>query len=728
MSNWVILFVACSTLALAQTPAFFPAPPVEARRPLNAVKVDKAPIIDGDLSDDAWLAAKPSQDFVQAEPKQGEPATHRSAVKLLFDAEALYISAELEQPGGFAAFNQRDMRRDFPNNECDNFSVILDTLGDGRNAFSFSVNPFGAQRDEQVVDDSLFEANWDTVWKAATKRTDLGWTVEIAIPWKSLRYGGPGTTWGIQFLRRERGMNEDTVWSPIPRTVSAWRMPYAGVIRGLEAPPSSALAVQLRPYVIGRLERTGEGPLGFAPSGGGEVTWNPSSSVVVDLTANTDFAETDVDRRVVNLSRFSVFFPERRQFFLESAGVFAAGVPGFVQPFFSRRIGLVSGNSVPISFGARGVYRTTDQSVGAMVVHTMPTQAANSSLFGVLRYSRNVGEQSRLGGMVVLRQDFEGANGEQATNVVPVVDGLFRYEQLTVTASLMGSSTTTPRKASLLGVVATVDATVQGNWGNFGVNAQSLSPDFDARAGFVARSEVTGVGARGGLDLRPSWLPSWLRNFGPFFESYALWSSRDFSFQEANVYFAPLWVQFKGGDEAWLFVTKNDGVLSSAFSPVRRANFEAGPYSYETMGASFFSQASRKVAVGGEVSGGTYFAASAFSANARTSIQPIPHVLLSGVYTYNRFWGKGITGEAAQTHLLLLETRLALSPKLQLIGSYQRDTDGNAAILNARLAWEFLPLSFVYVVVTDTRSAFREPEAPQSEFRVVAKVTYTWRS
>lgn len=717
-----------SGAAAAQVPAFFDPPRLEARRKLEAVRATTPPDIDGVLDEPAWKTAIPSADFVQVEPKQGEKATHQSTVRLLYDDKALYIFAELEQPGGWSAFNQRDLRRDFNRNECDSFAVILDTLGDGRNAFSFSVNPFGAQRDEQVVDDNLFEPNWDTVWRAETKRDEHGWAVEVSIPWKSLRHGGPHAIWGVQFARRERGMNEDTVWSPIPRTVSPWRMTYSGVLQGLEPPHPSLLALQLRPYLIGRLEKVGDAPATLAPSGGGEVTWNPTASTVVDLTANTDFAETDVDRRVVNLSRFSVFFPERRQFFLESAGVFAAGFQGFLQPFFSRRIGLDDdGNSVPISFGARGVYRTLERSAGAMVVHTMPTATSNASLFALARYSHNLGEQSRVGAMVVTRHDFEGAFGVPTDNVVPVVDGMFRGGPLTVQATLMGSSTTSPGTRGKFGAAGTLEARVQGNWGNLNVSGLIVSPEFEAKTGFVARGDLMGVSVNAGVDYRPDWLPSWLRSMGPFIDGYAFWGVSTLKFQEANAYVSPMWFLFRGGDEAWLFVETSKQAITDPFEPVQKVAFEPGEYTYDRLGVAASTQASRKVAGSGEVSTGTYYSAHTFSGTLRASVQPIPHVSLSGGYTYNRFWGKGVLGEFAETHLLLVETRLAISSKLQLIGSYQRDTDGNAQVFNARLAWEFQPLSFVYVVVTDTRSAYRSPDAMPNELRVVAKVTYTWR-
>lgn len=708
-------------------PAFFDPPPPEARRAVTALRVARAPILDGVLDDEAWQQPAGATGFVQREPTQGRPSTHESRVWVAFDDEALYVAAALEQPGGFFAFNQRDLRRDFPTHESDSFSVILDTLGDGRNAFSFSVNPFGAQRDAQVIDDSLTEVNWDTVWRARTRRDERGWTVELAIPWKSLRHAGPEVPWGVQFYRRERGRNEDTVWSPTPRTVTAWRMAYAGVIRGLEPPKPSLLTLQVRPYLAGRLDVPDGAPVGVAPGVGGEVTWNPTPAVTVDLTANTDFAETDVDRRVVNLSRFSVFFPERRQFFLESAGVFAAGEQGEVMPFFSRAIGLDRGRPVPIAAGARAVYRTPQRSAGALVVQTLASGSTAPALFALGRYSHNLGEQSRVGGLAVVRHDFAHEGAEAVTNVVPTVDGLFRSGPFTLEATVMGSSTSTPTTAPRAGAAALTEARVQGNWGSLSAYASGVTRDFEARAGFVGRGDVVTVGAYAALDYRPGWLPKWLRALQPQVDTWALWGASDGRFQERNTTVTPLWLLFSGGDDLWFSVSQEEQVLSAPFAPVRGVTFAPGRYAYEKVSASFFSQASRKVALGASVATGGYYSAQQLEGLLRASVQPLPHVQLSGSWAYNRFWGPGVLGPLAETHLLLVETRLALTPQLQLIASYQRDTDGNQAILNARLAWEFLPLSFVYVVVTDTRSVEGRPDAPPGELRVVAKLTYTWR-
>jgi hypothetical protein len=731
-SRWasavVLLLVAGAAFAQADAPAFFDPPKPEARKQLKVLKAATAPTIDGDLSDAVWLEAPTAGPFVQVEPQQGAKPTHVSDVRMAYDDSALYVAARLEQPGGWKAFNQRDMRRDFPGNECDSFAVILDTLGDGRNAFSFMVNPWGAQADMQVVDDALFEDKWDTVWRSATRRDDVGWTVELAIPWKSLRFGPKGTTWGVQFARRERGMNEDTSWSPHPRNVSPWRMSYAGVIVGLDTPPPRLLSLQVRPYAIARGEKVGDDAPTLRPSAGGEVTWTPIESAVVDLTINTDFAETDVDRRVVNLSRFSVFFPERRQFFLESAGVFSTGLEGFLQPFFSRTIGLSSdGGPVPISVGLRAVYRTPERSAGALFVHTLGTDAAQSSVFGVGRYTHNLGEQSRVGAMLVMRHDLAGPLGEATTNVVPVVDGLWRAGPLTVSGSGMFSSTATSSAPATFGGAGNVTASLQGNWGWLTLIGLGIGRNFEARTGFVARPDIVGVSANAGLDYRPAWLPSAVRSIGPIVDGYVLWGAGDGRFQESNVYVSPLWTLFRGGDEAWAFVETTSQVLTDRFEPVPGVAFAAGRYDYSRYGAAFLTQASRKVSVSGDVSAGTYYSATAFRTSGRVSVQPIPHVSVAASYGYNRFWGPGVTGDFADLHLLLVEGRLALNPKLQLIGSFQRDTAGNAQVVNARLAWEFLPLSFIYVVFTDTRGAYAAPDAPVAEQKLVVKATYTWR-
>lgn len=708
------------TVLLAQAPAFFEPPLPDARLHLTATRRATAPVLDGKLDD--WPAA-PTVDggFVQFEPQQGAPANRHTAVWLAYDEQHLYVAARLEQP---EPINQRDLRRDFGWIEADSFGVALDPFGDGRTALVFQVNPYGAQRDMQVLDDEVSELNWDTLWRCATSRDAGGWTVELALPFRSFRFG-PGP-WGLQLIRRQRGVNEDSSLTPVPRSVSLWRMTYAALLDGLELPPPRALDVQLRPYLIARAQKVGDAPWGVLPSGGGEVTWAPSKSTVVDLTGNTDFAETDVDRRVVNLSRFSVLFPERRQFFLESAGVFTVAGDSGLQPFFSRRIGLVSGVPGVVYGGARVVHRSTQRSLGALVVATAPNPAARAAVLGVARYAHNLGATGRVGGLVTFRHDFEREGEPGTTNVVPALDGFTRLGNFTLSGSGMGSFT---RAASgdTGGAAGSLKLGFQSNTFSFSLRGFGLTPRFDARSGFVSRDNVFGASLDLGFDLRPSWLPGFLRNTGPWLETYALWSSDRARFQEANVLLAPVWIQFRGGDEAWLFAEGTAQVLDDGFRPLRALTVDPGTYLYGRAGLSFFTQASRKVAVGVDASVGRYYVFDELRTNARVSLQLIPHVQVAATYGFNHFWSGGLGPAGVDSHLLLLETRLAVSPKLQLIGSFQRDSAGNRLVTNARIAWEYLPLSFLYLVLTDTREAYASTELVVPETRVVLKATYTWQ-
>jgi hypothetical protein len=709
-----------SSVAVAQSTAFFDPPTAEKRKHFSTDQTTESIDIDGQLNEEVWKSVG-SSDFVQVEPQQGSQPKLKSTVWMTFDDSTLYVAARLEQPGGFFSFQQRDLRRDYFMNESDSFSVILDTLGDGRNAFSFGVNPFGAQLDMQVVDGDRFERNWDTLWRSATTRDEQGWTVEIAIPFKSLR-SAPNVKWGVQFARRARKSNEDTVWSPIPRAVSFWRMAYAGVIDGLSVKPSGLLSAQFRPYAVARLQKTGDDSLAFAPTAGGEVTWTPNSSTTIDLTGNTDFAETDVDQRVVNLSRFSVFFPERRQFFLESAGLFTVGDEGSVQPFFSRRIGLSGGKVQTVTVGSRAVIRSESQSFGAYVVHTLGDATQSGSLFGVARYSRNVGAQSSVGGLATFRSDF--LTGD--VNIVPAIDALYRSGSLTVSGTLMGS-VTQEKQVNTLGVASVARLSLDESWGGFQLGFRQVSPDFKARSGFVNRENFYSLYSSAYLDVRPKWFPSWLRGFQPGVDANIFFAANDGTFLESFFSVAPVKLLLAGGDEVGVFIDTSSQHLSEAFAPVNNVEIAPGDYTASLGGLFFGTTASRKVSAGGFVGTGKYFAATQHAAQLNASVQPIPQVRISGNYRYNYFSGKGVMGQFTETHLISLETRLALSPKLQLAASYQRDSDGNTSILNARFSWEFLPLSFLYIVVTDTRSVISYREGPVPEIKAVAKLTYTFR-
>jgi hypothetical protein len=330
--------------------------PFTAPRPkLVAARANAEPRIDGTLDDAAWAAAPIVTDFHIVRPDYQRDAKHPTRVRLLYDAEHLYVAAEMSLPEGRRSIRVRDLRREFDFSENENFSVTIGPLGDRRTSYQFSVTPYGAQRDVQAFDGGdANNENWDALWRVRTQISDSSWTAEFAIPWATMRYAQSATTWDVNFLRNARHALETSAWAPFPRQFSSYRLTFAGAVERIE-PPAPRPSVRVRPYALADASRLGAQSTSSAATVGGEVIWAPNANSSLDLTVRTDFAQADVDRQVVNLERFSVFFPERRQFFLENADVLGVrGLTGryVVQPFFSRSIGLADdGRPIPVDVG-----------------------------------------------------------------------------------------------------------------------------------------------------------------------------------------------------------------------------------------------------------------------------------------------------------------------------------------------------------------------------------------
>ena len=259
-----------------------------------------------------------------------------------------------------------------------------------------------------------------------TQIEDDRWIVEMAIPWRTLRYADDTDRLGIIFARNIRHLNENTASPPVPRVLTIYRMAYQGELTGIEA-PSPPANVQFNPYALtNHLDDDGSDTQFEL---GGELKWAITPSTVLDMTVNTDFAQAEVDRQVVNLDRFSVFFPERRQFFLENANLFSANLTNWIRPFFSRRIGLDdAGQPIPLDGGVRLTRRSSEQELGLLAMSQQATDASPASQFGVARYSRNLAGESRLGGMLTFRRDDAFHTGSEVRpendNVTYTMDGL----------------------------------------------------------------------------------------------------------------------------------------------------------------------------------------------------------------------------------------------------------------------------------------------------------------
>jgi hypothetical protein len=477
----------------------------------TAAAVTEGPTLDGDvLGDPAWAAATPIEGFVQELPVEGAPVSEKTEVRVIFTKDTLYIGAVLydREPESIVV---SDSRRDAPLDDVDSFRIIFDTYRDRQNGFVFGTNPAGVEYDGQSTLEGQggggmsgggmqgygsgggFNVNWDGAWQVRTKISDIGWTAEFAIPFKTLRFpAGESQTWGVNFQRIIRRHNERAYWAPIPRQFNIYRVSLAGSISGIRTP--SVRNLKLMPFVLGSAIASGVRPVDTESSGevGGDLKYNLTPSLALDGTVNTDFAQVEVDDQQVNLDRFNLFFPEKRPFFLENAGFFSVGNPGEVDLFFSRRIGLGnSGEAIPIIAGGRVSGKAGRYNVGLLSMQTNDLDnVLPSNNFSVARISRDLPNRSSIGGIVVNRVAVGDLARDGDNNQTFGIDGRLGVKQNTVVSGFLARTRTPGVEGPDVNFVA-YNLRSRTNLRKIDVDVgyQQVGKDFNPEVGFLSRND-----------------------------------------------------------------------------------------------------------------------------------------------------------------------------------------------------------------------------------------------
>ncbi|MBC7842086.1 MAG: carbohydrate binding family 9 domain-containing protein [Gemmatimonadaceae bacterium] len=698
----------------------------------RAVRASTPMRVDGRLDEAAWSVAAVTDRLTQVEPDNGTPSAFRTTFRILFDTRFLYIGIAAFDTMGRRGVRVQDLRRKFDYFSNDLAGVVLDPLHDGRNSVSFQTNPYGAQRELQIFDGGNFNREWEGVWRTRSVISDSGWTSEIAIPWATLRYKSDGIPWNMNLLRIARRTNEQSAWSVYPRNLTVYRMDFAGRLTGLEPPPPSS-NIQLRPYGLFDVARAGSGSAratATSPAIGGEIIWRPTTSLQIDATVRTDFAQAEVDRQVVNLRRFSVFFPERRQFFLENGNVFELGNEGnfTIRPFITRSIGLDGdGNPIRVQGGVRGVLRDARYNAGALLIRQNGRDSAGSTAFGVVRASRNFGESNRIGALaVVQRTDGSGATAG-TTSTTLAADGFAR----------LSATTTFEWMASTSDNAATGDRGV-GAYSYIGRQSNTLltrlitslaTRGYNPSAGFVSRSDVLFVSPWIIGDWRPSWRPSFLRSFKPALETDLFFGPRDGRLQE-GLSQAYVDFNFQNGALIYPYVDLNFQRPTAPFALVGDVVIPSGRQDYLRGGLVLRTDASARVSVRADFSAGGFYGGTLERADMSARWAPVPRTAFAVSYQVNQLHGVGAPARDATTHLLAPEVRLWLNPRVQFSSFYQYNSDAKRGTLNARFSWEFAPLSYFYVVVNDRRTV-RAPVMGQMpglpSDQLLVKLVYLWQ-
>jgi hypothetical protein len=504
----------------AGAPLEFQSP--DGRRVVGAVETRTPITLDGALNEDVWRAAAPAGDFVQAEPHEGQPATELTDVRLAFDRDALYIGVVCHDREA-SGLIINDIRKDFVAGEQDSFEVILDTFADRRNGFVFVTNAVGAKSDAQIANEGRdVNTSWDAVWTVATRVTGDGWSAELRIPFKTLRFErGSDRIWGVNFSRRIRRKNEIDYWSPVPRVYNLYRAGLGGTLTGLPD-ASQGHNLRLKPWVAADSTR-GLGGSAF-DSGqhvGLDAKYGVTPSLTLDVTAKPDFAQAEADEQQVNLTQFSLYYPEKREFFLENSGTFYFGdIPResrlgnnrFQPPeeemllFFSRRIGLTSaGDPIPIAAGGRLTGRAGAYGVGLMTIQTegatgLRTAQGDPSAdnYTVLRLRRDVFGNSDVGAIFLSRQSTDAGD----YNRVYGVDANFRFHHaLSLNSFVSRSEAPGVSGGEMAGKGSVV-------WNDNSLHAQysllTVGDNFRDDVGFIKRTGIRKHFADFGIRPRPA--------------------------------------------------------------------------------------------------------------------------------------------------------------------------------------------------------------------------------
>ena len=484
-------------------------------RRVRAKETRLAITLDGVLDEVAWRDAEPARGFVQSEPRTGESATEETEVRVLFDATTLYIGAYLHdrEPHRIVV---NDIKKDFKEDDQDDFEVLLDTFHDRRNGYVFITNVEGARADRQVANEGReINTSWDAVWTVRTKRMPDGWVAEIAIPFRSLRYDVAAVgSWGINFSRRIRRKNEIDFWSPVPREYNLARVSLAGDLDGVGLSGVSR-NLRVKPYAAARgIRETGGARFANSADAGVDVKYGVTKSLALDLTVNPDFAQVEADEQQVNLTQFSQFFPEKREFFLENSGIFYVGdAARSNQPnapltpdedlllFFSRRVGLTStGSPIAIPAGLRLTGKAGDFTLGAISMQTRATSRSSAQNYSVFRIRHNLYEGSDLGLIAMNRQSMDSSG---SWNRVIGGDANIRFfRKLDWNSYLVGSQTPGKGDAQYAGRTS---LNYESKFFHGKLGLLQIGQGFADDMGFLRRTNVRKYLLDLGLRPRPAW-------------------------------------------------------------------------------------------------------------------------------------------------------------------------------------------------------------------------------
>ena len=654
---------------------------------MQAFDLQTAPDIDGDVLDDpAWQGVVPASGFWQVQPNEGAAATQRTEVFIGFQGDALYIGlvAYDDNPDGIIV---TDSRRDSGLDETDSFRVIIDGLLDKQNGYIFGTNPAGLEYDAQVVKEGVsggFNLNWDASWSVQARITDIGWSAEMKIPFKSLRYGtGDRQVWGINFQRNIRRNNEVAYWAPLSRQRNLSRVSEAGTVEGIIPPAQRNL--KFTPYVLARARRGGElvgtesdQEFGF------DIKYSITPSLTLDATYNTDFAQVEADVQQINLDRFNLFFPEKRPFFLENAGQFQVGNNREAELFFSRRIGIGSGGiPIPIDAGVR-VSGKMGGNTNVGFLYMAPEAVADiapGNQFTVARVNQELPNRSSIGAIFVGRNGdgSSGLAGSDDWNRTYGIDGRLGIGENTLLQAWAALTDTPGLEGNEHAYSLQADHNSM-KW-RYRLAYTEVGENFNPEVGFLSRKGYRKYSGFGMRRIRPDDLLG-LLEIRPMASYRGFW---DFDgFQETGFLRTNIQLEWKNGYQFHTGINITRDGIKEPFDIVDGITVQPGTYDHSEWMIFFMTNRSAPLSFNMRATIGGKFGGDRISISPEINYRIGEKFTSSLSVSYNDF---DLPGGKFSVMLSRLRLSYSFTPKILVQALLQYNDDSDVFGTNLRFSW-----------------------------------------
>jgi len=700
----LILFCSSSGLIFSQTNS----------KIIYAERVSVKPKLDGKLIDTVWQLAQPVNDFLQQEPFAGNPPSFKTEVRMIYTDYALYVGVMCYDPEPDKII-ARELKSDGNLRGDDNFMILFDTFNDKKSAYWFGTNPLGMRDDALLsgMDFRGFNEDWNGIWEVRAAIVDSGWSIEFEFPFSTFKfYKQDEQVWGVNFQRQIRRLNEQVLWSGVGKNFGLFKLALAGKLIGIKDIERGD-PIYLKPFLsLGRQFSTDKSKTLIKP--GLDIKYGITQNLSLDLTFNTDFAQVESDRARINLTRFPLFFPEKREFFLENSSIFDYTFGFRNNVFYSRRIGLSRGEEIPINAGARLVGRVNEFEIGLLNVQTSARGNEPNTNYGVARIKYDLFEQSYFGFIITNKISRNGFNRVYGADFNLNFTDFLGDQTLTIGGGALKSNETNGGKRNN---AYKLFVSFPNDFINAFLSYREAQQDFNPAMGFFFRTGFKSITSHLRISPRVNYLGIKKFNF-TLLESDIYWNSNN-NLSTSNFYLSPFGLITNSDDFFRIEVRRSFDFVEKDFKIFDGITIDSGKYNFNSIGFSLKTSRSRSLFMEFDFSEGTYYSGKRRNISSELTYTFSRHLSLSSDFDINRV---EIAGKIFFTREIGMRLRYDFSTMTYSSIFAQWNNEMKEININYRFMWQPKIGSNFYIVINHLFGT--EKKLKTKDFAILTK--FVW--